>query len=82
MTEEPQARRVEVSFVRTPPAREVQAASGVEGVVLDGSVLRCVVYGSFQSFLEALRGHEVINFTAVDAHARPTPTATGRMRSK
>jgi hypothetical protein len=31
-------------------------------VEIDGSVLRCVVCGSFQSFLEALRGHEVISF--------------------
>jgi hypothetical protein len=31
-------------------------------VEADGAVLRCLVCGSFQPFLEALRGHEVIGF--------------------
>jgi hypothetical protein len=39
-------------------------------VEIDGSILRCVVCGSFQSFLEALRGHEVIDF---DVAAPPAP---------
>jgi len=60
MTEE-QLARVEVSFVGAPPARQIKRASGVSGVEIDGSVLRCLVYGSFQPFLEALRGHEVIS---------------------
>jgi hypothetical protein len=29
-------------------------------VVIDGPIVRCLVAGSFQPFLEALRGHEVI----------------------
>jgi len=61
MTEEQSARRVEVSFVGTPPARQIERASGVSSVEIDGSVLRCLVCGSFQPFLEALRGHEVIS---------------------
>lgn len=53
--------RVEISFVGAPPASQIERASGVSEVETDGSVLRCVVYGSFQPFLEALRGHEVIS---------------------
>jgi hypothetical protein len=52
--------RVEVSFVGTPPARQIERASGVSEVDVDGSVVRCLVTGSFQPFLEALRGHEVV----------------------
>ena len=57
-------RRVEVSFVGTAPARQVARASGVSYVETDGSTLRCLVYGSFQPFLEALRGHEVVGFSS------------------
>jgi hypothetical protein len=53
--------RVEVLFVGPPPARQVERASGVAEVEVDGRVLRCTVHGSFQPFLEALRGHEVIS---------------------
>ena len=60
MTEELPIQRVEVSFVGAPPLRQVQRASGVSEVEIDGQILRCVVYGSFQPFLEALRGHEVM----------------------
>jgi hypothetical protein len=67
MTGELPIQRVEVSFVGAPPARQVARASGVSEVEIDGSVLRCVVYGSFQPFLEALRGYEVTSL-------RSTPT--------
>jgi hypothetical protein len=60
MTGELPVQRVEVRFVGTPPARQVMRASGVSQVEIDGATLRCVVCGSFQPFLEALRGHEVI----------------------
>jgi hypothetical protein len=60
MTGELPVQRVEVSFVGTPPARQVMRASGVSQVEIEGATLRCVVCGSFQPFLEALRGHEVI----------------------
>jgi hypothetical protein len=56
--------QVEVTFVGTPPVRQMERASGVSDVVVDGRVLRCVVAGSFQPFLEALRGHEVVNLTS------------------
>jgi hypothetical protein len=56
--------RVEVVFVGAPPAQRVERASGVSDVETDGQILRCVVSGSFQPFLEALRGHEVISLKA------------------
>ena len=59
MSDEP-VQRVEVSFVGAPPVQRVARASGVSGVEVQGTVLRCVVNGSFQPFLEALRGYEVI----------------------
>ena len=61
MDDEVSPQRVEVTFVGSPPLRQVQRALGVSNVQVEGSVLRCTVYGSFQSFLEALRGHEVIS---------------------
>ena len=54
--------RVEVSFVAAPPAARIERASGVSEVEVEGPTLRCLVCGSFQPFLEALRGHEVISF--------------------
>lgn len=69
MPEETTVRRVEVRFVGAAPAQRVERASGVSDVESDGSVLRCLVHGSFQPFLEALRGHEVValNSTSVAA---------------
>jgi hypothetical protein len=55
---------VEVTFVGAPPARQIERASGVSDVEIDGSVVRCLVAGSFQPFLEALRGHEVMSLTS------------------
>ena len=53
--------RVEVMFVGAPPVQRVERASGVTDVEIDGPILRCVVAGSFQPFLDALLGHEVIS---------------------
>ena len=64
MSEELQVQRVEVSFVGAPPVQQVERASGVSEVEIDGPILRCLVCGSFQPFLEALRGHEVISLTS------------------
>jgi len=66
-------RRVEVSFVGPPPARQIQRASGVSDVEIDGPILRCVVWGSFQPFLEALRGHEVISLTSTSTRLGAPP---------
>jgi hypothetical protein len=62
--EELPVQRVEISFVGAPPLGQIERASGVSDVELDGTILRCLVYGSFQPFLEALRGHEVIRLTS------------------
>jgi hypothetical protein len=64
MPEELPIRRVEVTFVGTAPARRVERASGVSEVECDGSTLRCLVRGSFQPFLEALRGYEVVGLNS------------------
>lgn len=77
MTRQPLTQRVEVSFVGIPPARQVERASGVSGVEVDGSTLRCLVCGSFQPFLEALRGHEVVSLSTSPGAARAQATTTG-----
>ncbi len=69
MTEELPVQRVEVSFVGAPPARQIERASGVSEVEIDGPILRCLVCGSFQPFIEALRGHEVISLKAAPTHS-------------
>ena len=51
----------------TPPVRRIERASGVSEVGVDGWTVRCLVSGSFQPFLEALRGHEVITLQSVPA---------------
>lgn len=56
-----QMQRVDVTFIGAPPARQVERASGVSEVEVEGSVLHCIVSGSFQPFLEALCGHEVVS---------------------
>jgi hypothetical protein len=84
MAEELPIRRVEVSFVGAAPAQQVERALGVSEVETQGSVLRCLVCGSFQPFLEALRGHEVVGFSSTPARtgkvpavpASPSPTGT------
>lgn len=77
MIEELRIHRVEVGFVGTPPTRQVERASGVSDVAVEGSILRCIVCGSFQPFLEALRGHEVVSLTSMSTdlpgHRRPPP---------
>lgn len=65
MAEELPTQRVEVTFVGAPPAPQVERAVGVSEVHVEGRILRCTVYGSFQPFLEALRGHEVISLKSV-----------------
>jgi hypothetical protein len=61
----PQPQRVEVTFVGAPPATQVERAAGVSDIEVEGLVLRCTVYGSFQPFLEALRGHEVLSLRSI-----------------
>lgn len=79
MTDEVTIRRVEVSFAGRPPIRILERTPGVSNIEAHGSVLRCEVWGSFQPFLEALRGHEVINLESVPA-AFPPPSGGGSGR--
>ena len=65
MVQNAATQRVEVTFIGTPPTRQIARASGVSDVQVDGHLVRCLVYGSFQPFLEALRGYEVISLTAI-----------------
>jgi hypothetical protein len=67
MPQELPVQRVEVRFVGAPPVQQVERASGVSDVHVEGAILRCLVCGSFQPFLEALRSHEVIGFTSIPA---------------
>ena len=64
MFDRPATQRVEVTFVGTPPTRQIEQAQGVSAVHVDGRLVRCLVCGSFQPFLEALRGYEVVSLTA------------------
>ena len=73
MIAEHPVQRVEVSFTGTPPVRQIERASGVSEVDVDGPIVRCLVTGSFQPFLEALRGHEVITLQSTPA---PGPHAS------
>jgi hypothetical protein len=88
MNDEVLPQKVEVSFVGAPPVKQIERASGVSEVRVDGSVVRCMVSGSFQPFLEALRGHEVISLTsrADRGHEGPTdradPTSTDRQERR
>ena len=64
--------QVEVTCLGTPPRRQIERASGVSEVAIEGQVVRCLVAGSFQPFLEALRGCEVITLQATPAHPKET----------
>jgi len=64
MPQESPVQRVQITFVGAAPARQVERASGVSDVEVDGPSLRCLVRGSFQPFLEALRGYEVLSLTS------------------
>jgi hypothetical protein len=66
MTPDLSLKQVEVSFVGAPPAEQVRRAAGVSDVEVEGSTLRCLIHGSFQPFLEALRGHEVISLASTE----------------
>jgi hypothetical protein len=64
-----------VTFVGNPPVRQIERASGVSNVEADAHTIHCLVSGSFQPFLEARRGHEVIDLTSVPEGdpTRPDP---------
>ena len=64
MNEELPNRRVEITFVGAHRPAQIARASGVSDVEVDGRRVRCLVSGSVQPFLEALRGYEVIGLTS------------------
>jgi len=78
MTRDLPTQRVEVNFVGAPPAQQIERASGVSEVEVDGPILRCLVCGSFQPFLEALRGHEVVSLSASPAADRAPEDPSGQ----
>ncbi len=73
MDEELTIHRVNATFVGSPPTRQIARASGVTEVNVEGRRLRCLVNGSFQPFLEALRGYEVISLTSTPSLSRAEP---------
>ena len=77
MPDSPTTHRVEVTFTGTPPSHPVGLASGVSNVEVDDHTLRCLVHGSVQPFLEAIRGYEVTNLTAVEITDRPEHDGKG-----
>jgi hypothetical protein len=77
MVEDAATQRVEITFSGTPPTRQMERASGVTDVQVDGQVVRCLVCGSFQPILEAVRGYEVINLTAIPAPDRSEADSQG-----
>jgi hypothetical protein len=68
MTSEQPVQRVEVTFAGNPPVQQIARASGVSEVEVRGPIVRCLVCGSFQPFLEALRSHEVISLKSTPTH--------------
>lgn len=72
MAEQLAVQRVDVTFVGAPPVRQIERASGVTEVQVEGSILHCTVSGSFQPFLEALRGHEVVSLKSTPKGVKKT----------
>jgi hypothetical protein len=54
----------------------VEAEEGAAEVETDGTILRCLVSGSFQPFLEALHGHEVVSLKSA-VEGEPAPPLEG-----
>jgi hypothetical protein len=73
MNAEHRIQRVEVSVLGASPARQIARASGVSEIEIDGPIVRCLVAGSFQPFLEALRGYEVITLQSTPAVESMSP---------
>ena len=76
MFEDPATHAVEITFSGKPPTRRIGQAAGVTDVKVDGRTVRCRVYGSFQPFLEAVRGYEVTSLTAIPVIDTTEPTRT------
>ncbi|MDA0988896.1 MAG: ABC transporter ATP-binding protein [Chloroflexi bacterium] len=59
-----QVRQVEIDFASAPPIPELEAADGVEKVVVTGNHVACTLRGSFGAILGAINGHEVLNLVS------------------
>jgi hypothetical protein len=79
MNDELSTCRVEAHLTTTPPVTRLERAAGVSEVVVSGTVLTCLVSGSFQPLLECLRGYEVVRLwsTAADLSAGITSAKSG-----
>jgi hypothetical protein len=60
MNEKAVISRIEIHLTRTPPATRLARTAGVSEVNVSGTVLTCLVSGSFQPLLESLQGYEVL----------------------
>jgi len=67
MTKELASQRLDVTLIGPPPVRQIARAIGVTEVEVDGHRVCCLVWGSFQPFLEALHGYEVTSLTSTPA---------------
>ena len=76
MSETQPAQRVEVRCVGAPPVQRIERAAGVSEVQAEGPIVRCLVSGSFQPFLEALHGSEVVSLQSTPVQTPPTSAAT------
>ena len=77
MDAEQPTQRVEFRCVGTPPVRQIERASGVSEVELDGPIVRCLVTGSFQPLFDALRGSEVTTLRSTPARGPVLVARTG-----
>ena len=80
MAKDAGCQQVEITFLGTPPTTQIERASGVTDVQVDGEVVRCRVWGSFQPIIEAVRGYEVINLTAIPLPDRTEADIEGDSR--
>jgi ABC-2 type transport system ATP-binding protein len=56
--------QVEIQFAGTVPVEAVKRAAGVDRVEVKDSRLHCIVRGSFEPLMQALRDSHVINFVS------------------
>jgi hypothetical protein len=81
MPDDPPLCQVEVRFAGAPPTRQVTSAAGVSCVQASRTTLRCLVWGSFQPFLEALRGTEVLGLTSIPVPDDSQPPAADHSKT-
>ena len=75
MEDAPATQRVEVTFDGTPPIRQIGQSQGVGDVQVDDHTVRCLIHGSFQPFLEAVRGYQVAGLRQPQRHGDRDPSS-------